>query len=526
MNRTVLMMQPGAFREAADAYDAVRQGHTPPLRISPRVVNLPGRLAERVPVSRDGQPHESFVAGPVGVVQVNGPMWYSASPMAALMGYGSVSALIAGLDRHRTDPKVTRGVLDIQSPGGEASTLPELADAVRRFTAEKPLHARLSGNVFSLGYAAACLATEISIGPGGRVGSIGSIVSMLDDSKRLEADGLRFITAASSAKKLRHAPGQPLGEEVLADLQAQVDRYGADFYALVAEGRGIDPATVASWEGGEFFADQAAALGLVDVIETEHAFWERVERMTQTDAPVATPRAAATNHTGRVAPRTAGVAARTAKGARMSGTQNKGGVAKNMTAKALVDKMKNSGEYDDDFIAKATAMIEEEPAENAGGEEEEQAQNAGVKPGQAAAHAGKAASFTELDRVVPTNLADRDTLITKMQREGACVNRAMAMVNEALLAQMQAITAGAANTAAAGRETAVYPKGRPPVAGANRGNGAQEAATDEWERRVHETMQAGNLPRHEAVRKVNNQHPELRKRVIAEANAGKNQPPR
>lgn len=510
-DRIPLLMQPSAAAELRNRVDAaIRAGQTRAVEHPPRVLNLPGRLAaESDPEWLTGGPFCGHRAGPLGIVQVDGPMWYSPSVWAGLGGGGSVSAIVHALDRFAADDRVLSIVMDVASPGGESTCMGELADAVARARSVKPVHGR-GHDAYSLGYAALCGCTSISMAAGARIGSIGSIIWMIDDSEALAADGLRVLAASSAKRKLCYAPGQPLGAEVQAELQAVADRCGEDFCRLVSKTRGIPVETVRSWEGAVFFGDEAKALGLVDRLETEHAFYERV--LAEAEGA-----RSSTSAGSRSRPVSAAGSARKPKGGRMPGTQNKGGAPKAATAKDLLARIKSEVDLDEEDIEKIEALVDEEDTPDSEDKEEKPESKAGN-----AARPGTPASFAELDRVVPRSLSGRDALIAQMQREGACVNMAMGMVQDALLKEIGSLKGETANSAAAKAETAGFTRGRAPVPGANRVGKGEETAGQEWERRVNERVQATSCARHEAARWLADSDPELRRRYIAERNQNRN----
>jgi signal peptide peptidase SppA len=490
-----MLIRPSAAAELRTVAEAAVRSGAKPHRVPPRPLNLPGAVLEKAEYEGGG----AFLTGGLGVVQVDGPIWYSTSAFACYCGGGSASGIIHALARFRNDTRAKAIVIDIHSPGGESMAMADLADAVRRAKAVKPVYVRMH-ETFSLGYALACLGTELSMSPGTMVGSIGSIMWMVDESAALAADGVKFLAVSSGSKKIHNAPGQPLGEDVEAHMQTIVDRCGADFFALVAEGRGIDAATVASWEGDAFFADQAKAMGLVDVIETEEAFYERISKLVGGALPAAV--------------KPAGVAARRIKGGRMTATQNKGGVPKAMTADELYDKISSEGGFDEDTMSKIKSMIPEEEEAPASATDEED------KP--ASKRGGTPASFVELEEVVPAELANRDALLVSMQRDGVSVSAAQARVQSEILKQFKALSEKNAADDATGKQTAPYSAGRAPVKGGNRGGSAPAGnAVQRWNAAVSAVMETNGKKRSEAVAAVVRSNPELHQAYLDEVNAAR-----
>ena len=521
-----MMIRPSAAGEIRAAAEAGARAGVRPPRPPARPLSLPGAILEKTEYEGGG----SFLADHMGVVQVEGPIWYSPSAFACYAGGGSASSIIHALARLRDDTRARAVVLDINSPGGESTALADLADAVRRTKAVKPVYARMH-QTFSLGYALACLCDQLSASPGTMLGSIGSIMWMLDESKALEADGLRFLAASTGERKLHHAPGQPLGEAEMAQMQRIVDRCGADFFDLVAEGRGIDAGTVRSWQGAEFFAEEALALKLIDTVETEAAFYGRVAAIAAALANNK-PKAAAGALPAARTP--AGVAARNTKGARMSGIQNTGGGPKAMTADELYDKISSEGGLDDDALSKIRSMIpEEEEAESAANEDTTAESSVRHSPvalvnggggggGGAGGGKGTPASFAQLQEIVPAELDSRDTMIVSMLKDGATASGAQSRVQSEILRQFKSMSTTNERNGQTERETAPYSRGRPAVRGTNRGGGQPSGtAGQRWTAAVSAVMQERGVNRPRAVAMVVQANPDLHGEYVAEANAAR-----
>jgi ClpP class serine protease len=171
------------------------------------------------------------------------------------------------------DPSVDRVVLRIDSPGGMVAGTSETADMVRTLQeAGKPVFAYVDGQCMSAAYwiAATCDVVTASAA-NAMVGSIGVMSGVVEDVQR--ADRPKITRIRSSPLK---APGgDTVSPEQLASVQRMVNAMAGEFYAHVAEARGLDAKSenfAAAITGEAFTAGQGKALGLVDNIQSWDAF--------------------------------------------------------------------------------------------------------------------------------------------------------------------------------------------------------------------------------------------------------------
>lgn len=516
MNGHPMLMRPAdafGLHERARAMAAAGVRPAPPER---RLLNLPARYADRV-TEESGPFGMLSRLGPLGIVHIDGPMWYSAHSWAAMCGGGSISGFIRAVEELTDDASIRAIALSVHTPGGDANPLEDLVNTVGRAAAAKPVLARVY-NAYSMGVAAVCKATEVSISRTAMIGCIGSLVYMVDDSAMLAAEGVRVLAAASPSGKLACAPGQPLGDDVLAELQAQVDRCADEFIAAVAEGRGLDPAVVRGWDAAEFFGPEAKAVGLVDVVEDEASFWERAVAIAGVDGPAkstpGTRRVAAARHAGP---------ARSTKGGHQMATNDTGG-ASTMTARQLLAKAQNS--LDPTVLATLKGMVEEpDPEEDPKAaadpetDPEEDPKAANTPANRARARGEAAATFDQLEQIVPAELPDRDSLITGMLREGVGVMGAQSRVQGHVLKAFKAAQTKADEAEAARAETGGYTAGRAALPGNRGGNGGAANAKAEFDAAVDAHAASYKCKRHEAVRAVVRAQPELHARMLKEVNA-------
>lgn len=214
------------------------------------------------PVTRN----QSVAPTGIAVVPVYGTLVRRSLGLDAASGLASYSELGAMLDAAAADPAVSGILLDIDSPGGEAGGVFELAQRVRAADAVKPVWAIASDSAYSAAYAIACAASRVYVTQTGGVGSIGVIAMHVDQSVRDAQAGYRYTAITAGDQKNDFSPHQPLDKEASARLQSEVDRLYGIFIDHVAAMRGLESRFVRSTQAGLYFGPDAVAAGLADVL--------------------------------------------------------------------------------------------------------------------------------------------------------------------------------------------------------------------------------------------------------------------
>jgi signal peptide peptidase SppA len=169
------------------------------------------------------------------------------------------------------DPDVTAIVFDVNSYGGEAAGCFELAAEIAAARGTKPIIAMVDSNCYSAAYALASAADKIIAIPSAGLGSVGVVAMHMDMSQWLDKIGLKITFIYSGDHKVDGNPYQALPASVKADIQKGVDKSRATFVTVVAQNRKMDEKVVYDTEAKTYRADDAKALGLVDVIAVPRA---------------------------------------------------------------------------------------------------------------------------------------------------------------------------------------------------------------------------------------------------------------
>jgi len=211
-----------------------------------------------------------FVVTPNGVaiIPVLGTLANRTFGLAAMSGLASYLRLGEQLDLAAADPAVKGILLDVDSNGGQAGGVFDLADRVLGLREVKPVYAIADEACLSAAYALACGAERFYVTQTGAVGSIGVVALHADQSGADEKAGVRYDYITAGDRKADANPHAPLSDEARAALQAEVDRLYGLFVTRVATARGLSEAQVRDQQAGVFFGGNAVTAGLADRIGT------------------------------------------------------------------------------------------------------------------------------------------------------------------------------------------------------------------------------------------------------------------
>lgn len=218
----------------------------------------------------------------VGVLRLQGMMMRGRSWWQDSVSTDEATAQVRAMG---ADEKVGAVLLHITSPGGYASSVKVLADAITALDEVKPVHAFIDGMGASAAYWVACQARSVAAADMALVGSLGTFTVLYDFSKAAEEAGIKVHVISTGPHK-GDAPGAPVTDEDLEEARSLVEAMDAYFRKAVRDGREKLSAKDldALWTGRVWMAkelrsgeDDAKSLGLVDRIET---YEEVLERLT------------------------------------------------------------------------------------------------------------------------------------------------------------------------------------------------------------------------------------------------------
>ncbi len=228
------------------------------LAIAQRMNESPEAVAAKL-----GRPLENSrsveLRGTTAVVPVIGPIFRYANMFTQISGATSLELLAKDFNLAVANPNVKSIVLNIDSPGGQATGISEFAEMVR--SASKPVTAYVGGTSASAAYWISAAADRIVTSDTGILGSIGVVASF-----RPSKDGqIKIISSQSPLKQ-----ADPTTEAGRAEVQRIVDDLAAVFVVNVAAYRGVDTKTVTNkfGRGGLLVGINAVAAGMADGIGT------------------------------------------------------------------------------------------------------------------------------------------------------------------------------------------------------------------------------------------------------------------
>ena len=202
----------------------------------------------------------------VAILPIVGSLVNRGAWIGASSGLVSYEGIAAQLREAEADPDVRAILLDIDSPGGEATGMFATTKLVNAVNKAKPVVAFVNDVAASAAYGIASAASEIIVSPTSMVGSIGVVLTHLDRSGELEDRGVKPTLIHAGAHKVDGNPFGPLSDAVRADLQAEVMKIYDQFVGLVAEGRAgrISSEAIRATEARTYLGADAIAQGLAD----------------------------------------------------------------------------------------------------------------------------------------------------------------------------------------------------------------------------------------------------------------------
>lgn len=202
------------------------------------------------------------------------------SLFGAHSGYMTLSDWLKRLAKARTDPEIRAVAIELDNPRMSWAQAQELADAVRRLDAVKPVHAHITSAGASQ-YVVASAARDLAIEPGGGIEIIGLAAELLFFRGTLDKLGIqpqfvqigRFKGASEPFSRTRPS------RELALELDKILDGIYEQLCGQIARQRKLSGARVrAVIDNGPFDADDAKKFGLVDRLAGRHEWLDTVAR--------------------------------------------------------------------------------------------------------------------------------------------------------------------------------------------------------------------------------------------------------
>ncbi|QWP77494.1 S49 family peptidase [Lysobacter sp. K5869] len=204
----------------------------------------------------------------IAILPIHGTLVQRTGGLDAMSGLVSYESIAARLDAALADRSVRGILLDIDSAGGEAAGVFDLADRIRAGRDQKRIWAVANDAAFSAAYALTSAAERVFVTRTAGLGSIGVIALHVDQSQRDAKQGLNYTPILAGARKNDGNPHEPLTPEARASIQTEVNRLYELFVLTVAHHRGLSVDAVRQTEAGLFFGQDAIDAGLADHLGT------------------------------------------------------------------------------------------------------------------------------------------------------------------------------------------------------------------------------------------------------------------
>lgn len=219
------------------------------------------------PSAEDTAEQDALAASGIARITIDGVIGKHLSTLETACGACDVDRLSEAVSAAAANPSIHTILLDIDSPGGVVTGVPELADQIREASAThgKQTIAFTDTQAASAAYWLASACDYIACTPTAEVGSVGVYMALVDESANWAAQGYKLELIKAGDLKAIGMRGKPITSDERAHLQSQVDEIYRLFASDVQAGRGGSIET-AALQGQTFMGRQAADNGLVDEI--------------------------------------------------------------------------------------------------------------------------------------------------------------------------------------------------------------------------------------------------------------------
>jgi signal peptide peptidase SppA len=204
--------------------------------------------------------------GSVGVLPIHGVIGERMNMLDDISGGTSTELISKQFRAMLNDNTVKAIVFDINSPGGVARSVEELAQEIYDARGIKPMVAQVNTCAASAAYWIATQADEVVVTPSGQAGSIGVYAIHEDISQMLEMEGIKETLVYAGEFKVLGNEFEPLSAAAKTIMQQRVDELAVSFTGGVARGRGVAVSTVndSFGQGLMFGASDLVKRGMAD----------------------------------------------------------------------------------------------------------------------------------------------------------------------------------------------------------------------------------------------------------------------
>lgn len=228
----------------------------------------------------DFSPDVEVVDG-IATVRIDGVLTRRPEFWQAVFDGLSTELIANTIDRLAADESIDAIILRIESPGGEAAGMSEVAKTIRSAAEKKTIVSVADEMIASGAYFMASQTSKIyAASDTAKVGSIGTMMVLYDTSQLFASAGVRPVVLKTGDYKATGAAGTEVTDEQKAYLQGLVNETQALFEDAVKTGRGLSGQQLAAAADGRVFHPaEALRLNLIDGVRTyEQVFADLQQR--------------------------------------------------------------------------------------------------------------------------------------------------------------------------------------------------------------------------------------------------------
>jgi protease-4 len=198
-----------------------------------------------------------------------------------------VSELLQQIEDATSNKDIKGVLLNVNSPGGAVAPSIEIAYAIKRLKAKKPVVVYASGTLASGSYYASIWADEIMVNPGSMVGSIGVIMEGADFSGVMQKIGIKTQTVQAGKYKKVGTTDRAWKSYEVNELNKVIQGTYDMFTADVAKARKLNIKKRDVFANAHIFtAYQAKKVGLIDSIGVSYHAKKRLIKLSKVSKPV------------------------------------------------------------------------------------------------------------------------------------------------------------------------------------------------------------------------------------------------
>lgn len=246
------------------------------------VQRMPESLRTRTGRDMDGTRHVENRNG-VAVVSIIGPIFRYADFFTEISGATSTEHLAKDIQTAIDDPSIKAIILDIDSPGGHAKGIGELANTIFAARNVKPICAYVGAEACSAAYYLAAACGEIVTAPNALLGSIGTVVGVAVLDEKTKAKTVEIVSDQSPNKR-----PDVTTQKGKAQYQELVNQLTDVFVADVARFRDVSEEDVLAdfGRGGLLVGQAAVDVGMTDRLGSLESLIVELDEVQRGGKPV------------------------------------------------------------------------------------------------------------------------------------------------------------------------------------------------------------------------------------------------